>query len=358
MRIAELKKAPIGELRKDFYLIRSVQQKTAKNGNPYLVVGISDRTGSIEAKFWEPREVPPNTGEVWLITLQVGEYRGKLDFTIRSMRPAIDSDYVPMEELKERAPRSSEDMFYDIVCLVESCGDSPVVLMTLDMLNQYRPQLLDAAAATKNHHAYLGGLLEHILSLLKSAMWMSDHYGLRKDLMAAACVLHDIGKLEELQVNPTLEYTPDGRLVGHIIMGSLMLQQQFMLRIHGENVSQEDRMLLFHLIASHHGTKEWGSPVLPATREAIVFHFLDMIDSRIGALDAALKHVAPSECSTFTEYVPALGTRPYIHGCSRKPGEQAVEEGNQENREEADPGSGMSALRPEAIPDRTAQHGG
>jgi len=164
-----------------------------------------------------------------------------------------------------------------------------------------------APAAKAMHHAYVGGLLEHVVSLCGLGRLMAQHYPeLDGDLLVAAAVLHDIGKLEEMSYERAVQYTPEGELLGHILIGYEFVGRK-MDAIPG--FPPELRTLVLHMIASHHGQYDFGSPKLPMFREALVFHYLDEVDSRMGAIKRGLEAPAAENDELWTGRVPALGRR-------------------------------------------------
>jgi len=164
-----------------------------------------------------------------------------------------------------------------------------------------------APAAKVMHHAYVGGLLEHVVSLCGLCRLMAEHYPeLDGDLLVAAAVLHDVGKLEEMSYDRAVQYTAEGELLGHILIGYELVGRK-MDAIEG--FPGELRTLVLHIIASHHGQYEFGSPKLPMFREALVFHYLDELDSRVGAMRRGLEAPAADGEEIWTGRVPALGRR-------------------------------------------------
>jgi 3'-5' exoribonuclease len=171
------------------------------------------------------------------------------------------------------------------------------------LIEDYRTQLQNAPAAWKKHQAYLGGLLEHILSLCGLAVAVSARYfpQLNRDVLIAACIVHDIGKVEELAYEDFIGYSRQGSLLGHIVQGSIIWS------LYADRLDPATRDHIAHIIVSHHGRRDWGSPQVPMTREAQIFHLLDMIDSRMGLLDNIF--AAGVDANGFTQYDRGMETQ-------------------------------------------------
>jgi 3'-5' exoribonuclease len=170
----------------------------------------------------------------------------------------------------------------------------------------FRDRFLEAPAAVTNHHAYLGGLIEHIVSLAESCLRTCEAYPtLDRDLMIAGAFLHDIGKVEERSVDRGLDYSERGRLIGHIVTGVLWVEERAR-RMEGFPPATLDA--LKHLILSHHGELEWGSPIQPLTAEAIALHTLDNLDAKLWAFDRACRESRENR-SSFTEWTKIFGRK-------------------------------------------------
>jgi len=273
------------------FLLDDAAAKTTKSGKPYIAGTLRDATGRIELRQWEAHEHPP-VGHVVAINGEVDQYEGDLQVKVTAMSIADGAD--PADYV-ESAHRPAADLIGEIVALAEMHCDGALLDLLLFVLGGNADRmdgLLRAPAAKRNHHARLGGLVEHIHSMAHLAVHSADHYARRYDyqiergILLAGVILHDIGKADELSRAIGTEYTRSGRLEGHISMGVRLLEGL------ADRVGLDDETHghIRHLILSHHGKKEWGSPVEPRTPEAVVLHQLDMLDSRADAvLDAASK---------------------------------------------------------------------
>ncbi len=310
-----------------FYRVLSISEKQAKNKNPYLAIRLGDRSGEIEARAWQTRlQDGMRAGIIIKARGIVEEYRDDLQLKLDLMRPVrlsnldqgIDADPVDEADLYECSPYDPVEMLAELRQMIEFYipDDSNIYrLITMEILESCSEELHVAPAAQKVHHAYRGGLLEHIVSLVKLVGGLPNHYedqyGLRKDLMIAIACLHDIGKVRELKPDGA-GYTIEGGLMGHILIGIEMLQKagEFVKGEQARGIPSEvpdseiNRAVitLTHCIASHHGTLEHGSPVLPMIPEAIAFHWLDQLDSRMNIAWGALKKAKGEEPFTDRNY--------------------------------------------------------
>lgn len=273
------------------FLVISKEIRQKKTGEPYLSLHLADRTGEIEAKMWDNVTEVMHTFErddFIKIKGLVQVYQNRSQFTVHKLRRLEEhevdlSDYFPCSD------RDPEEMFDELKGIIAGLGN-PHLRSLLELLfsDLEIATLYKTAPAAKNiHHACRGGLLEHVLSLCSLSRLVTSHYKeIDADLLIAGVILHDIGKLEELSYARSFGYTAEGQLLGHIIIG---------LRILGAKLSQipdfppKLRTLIEHMIISHHGELEFGSPKLPAFPEALLLHHLDNLDSKMDAVRSALK---------------------------------------------------------------------
>jgi 3'-5' exoribonuclease len=290
-----------------FFLIKNSQRLLAKNGKPYLTIIFQDKTGEIEGKLWDINEATCKhfvPGKIVKVNGEVQLYQGKHQLRLTLLEPANDSN-VRIEDFIETAPESKEDMLAEVNTYIFEMTNSNIQRITRGLVAKYREQFLEFPAATKNHHEFVSGLAYHVVSMLRLAKAIATLYPtLNKDLLYSGVILHDLGKVFELSGPVSTTYTLQGQLLGHIsIMVNEIGKEAEELGIEGEEV-----MLLQHLVLSHHGKEEWGSPKKPVIKEAEILHYIDNLDAKMNMMDRALERVKPGE---FTERVFALDNRAF-----------------------------------------------
>lgn len=298
----------IGETFDGFMLIKEARKGTASNGKPFLTLFFTDATGEIEAKLWDVKTGDVETYTEKKVVKLVGdihEFRGQAQLRIKSIRLAQTADGVRISDFLEKAPVSKEELQDELNGAIFEMQNPNIQRIVRAFIKKYQNQLFDYPAASKNHHAYVSGLAHHIVTMLKIARSLCEIYPqLNKDLLYAGVILHDIGKIHELTGPVATSYTVEGTLLGHIsIMVSEIEEMAQQLEISGEEV-----VVLQHIVLSHHGYPEWGSPKRPQIMEAEILHFIDLIDAKVNALSRALDKTKPGE---FTERLFALDNRSF-----------------------------------------------
>ncbi|KSU88870.1 3'-5' exoribonuclease YhaM [Priestia flexa] len=298
----------VGEQVDLYFLIKSSTRGIASNGKPFLTVILQDKTGDIEAKLWDVSPEDEETYAAEKIVKVAGEvmnYRGRNQLKVRNIRPAQPQDGVRVSDFLEVAPLSREEMVEYITQSIFEMKNSNIQRLTRHLLNKYQSEFLEYPAATKNHHEFVSGLAYHVVSMLKLAKTFADLYpSLNRDLLYSGVILHDLGKVFELSGPVSTTYTVEGNLLGHIsIMVNEIGKTAEELGIEGEEV-----MLLQHMVLSHHGKEEWGSPKKPLIKEAEMLHLIDNVDAKMNMLDRALDKTKPGE---FTERIFALDNRSF-----------------------------------------------
>ncbi|WP_350301681.1 3'-5' exoribonuclease YhaM [Peribacillus frigoritolerans] len=298
----------IGEVVDIYMYIKTSTKAVASNGKPFLTLILCDKTGEIEAKLWDVSEADEKTYSAEATVKVQGEvqnYRGRSQLKIRNIRITSDIDGVTKADLIQTAPLSQEEMMETITQFIFEMRNPNIQRVTRHLIKKYQNEFLTFPAATKNHHEYMSGLAYHVVSMLGLAKAISTLYpSLNKDLLYAGVILHDLGKVHELSGPVSTVYTVEGNLLGHItIMVNEVGKAAEELGIEAEEI-----MILKHLILSHHGKAEWGSPKPPMVREAEVLHYIDNMDAKINMMDRALEKVKPGE---FTERVFALDNRSF-----------------------------------------------
>ncbi len=269
--------------------IFALSEKTVsrkKDGEPFLNLTLADKTGQIRAVVWDNVHQVLDilaSGDFIQVSGGASEYRGAVQLTVRSVQ-AVDSDRVDPNDFLPAADRDVQQMFERLVGLCETVENEHLrrFLASLWQDRDLVERFKTAPAAKKMHHAYLGGLLEHTLSMALLADKVASHYvGVDRDLLLSGTVIHDLGKIYELQYHHRIDYTDQGRLLSHIVIGVQLIDAKIG-RLDGFPPRLADQ--LRHMIISHHGEKQFGSPELPKTLEAVLLHYIDAIDSRMNAI--------------------------------------------------------------------------
>ncbi|GAA0438367.1 3'-5' exoribonuclease YhaM [Lentibacillus halophilus] len=298
----------IGDAFDDFILIKMSSRGVASNGKPFLTLILRDASGEIEAKLWDTTKEDEDVfvaEQIVRLSGEVNQFRGKPQLKIFSIRAAGEADGVQVSDFIAKAPVEKEVLLEKLTEAIFEMENSSLQRIVRALVKKHQEKLLTYPAASKNHHDYVSGLAHHIVSMLELARSMHALYPeINKDMLYAGVILHDLGKLKELSGVVTTSYTLEGKLVGHI---PLMVEEigdiAKELQIEGEEV-----LALQHLILSHHGKAEWGSPKPPLIREAELLHLIDLADARMHMLNRALAKVNPGE---FTERLFALDNRSF-----------------------------------------------
>jgi 3'-5' exoribonuclease len=299
-----------GQLVCSLFLVREKEIRTSmRSGKSWLELNLGDRSGSIPAKMWDNFEALAKTFEcddVVRVRGRVKMYNGQKELTLEQIVPTSDSDY----DLADFLPHTKHDLekLYAFVRGAIAGMKNPWLKQLLSSVIEdpgIVPRLKRAPAAMTIHHAYLGGLLEHIASLVGLAAAVSAHYPeLDADLLLTGVVLHDIGKLDELRYVRRIDYSDQGRLLGHIMIGVRLVREKCRAI---EGFPEPLAVLVEHLIVSHHGTHEFGSPSLPQIPEAVMLHFIDDMDSKMAGIRATLDAAAADGSQeTWTDRNPSL----------------------------------------------------
>lgn len=282
---------------------RSVTGKT--NGRIYLNITFSDDTGDIDARYWNVKMEDIKDFETGTVVEGVGDiinYNHQKQMKVLQLKKIILSDD---EKLKfvVHAPIDKEEMMKELNRYISLIREQTMHDITMSLIEKNKEAYSISPAASHNHHEYASGLLYHTITMLKVAESLIGIYKtLNRDLLYAGIILHDIGKIRELSGPVSPSYTLEGNLLGHISIGARMINEEAgRLGYSNENV-----VLLEHMILSHHGKKEYGSPVLPQLKEAEILYFIDNIDARMFMMDKALNE---TEEGNFTARLFALDNR-------------------------------------------------
>ena len=307
-----------------FLLIRSAEKRKDSKGSDYVDMNLTDRTGEINCKIWnwDPEADPPEAGTTVKVRGTVQEYNGRLQLRVEKWRPAADGDPVDMNSLVPCAPRKPEEMMQEIRETVAGFTNGDLRKLTEGMLKLAGERLNWFPAAQRMHHAERSGLLHHTTDMLRIARGLLEVYPwLDRDLLLAGVIIHDLGKIEEMKSDRTgnvTDYTRDGQLLGHLVRGITNLN-----RVAEETgVSGEALVLLEHMLLSHHGESEFGSPKPPMFPEAEALHWIDIMDARMNTMKTALDKTPPG---AFSEKIFSLDRRVY-HPLYEEDGTKSTEE--------------------------------
>jgi len=297
-----------------FFAVTVKQVRSRKDGAPYFALTLGDCTGQIECRMWEVADAQEfDAGDVVKARGQVSRYQDRLQLTLDKIRRADSSEF----DLGDFVPKTSRDideLWAELNGYVASFTNSHLQALLRAFLDdpEIAQALKSAPAAKSMHHAWVGGLLEHIVSLLGISDLAARHYTeINRDLLLTGVVLHDIGKLHELRWGTSFDYTLEGQLIGHISIGVVMVEKRLAsLPDFPENL----RVLVEHIILSHHGKYEFGSPKLPMIPEALLLHYLDDLDAKMQTMRSEFARAeaqgrAPGQ---LTEWVRAL-ERPLLN---------------------------------------------
>lgn len=292
-----------------FCLVKSVAARTDVKGSEYLDLVLADSEGECVAKLWNYSRIyhgvfAPN--DIIKVRGSVQIWKDNEQFKIDRIRLATPEDDVDMSLLVPCAPMDPQEMYDELYTLADTYQSDDLKRLVQYILRENRDALLRYPAGVKLHHATRGGLLHHTVSVVRLAKKIAELYPwLNRDLLLAGATLHDIGKLVELDASElglAGAYTAEGQLLGHINIGMSMIAQAAEVTM----IAPETALLIEHILLSHHGTPEYGSPRLPMIPEAEVVSVCDLLDSRMYEMQSALDGVAPGG---FTERIWALDNR-------------------------------------------------
>jgi 3'-5' exoribonuclease len=291
-----------------YLLIKNATKGTASNGKPFLTLILQDKTGEIEAKIWDANEEDEKNYAPQSIVKVLGDlqnYRGKSQLKIRQIKRTGPGDNVKIDDFLETAPISQDEMMSKLTQYIFDMKNPNIQRITRHLLKKHQQAFLEYPAATKNHHEFVSGLGYHVVSMLELAQSIAALYpSLDKDLLYAGVILHDMGKVVELSGPISTVYTVEGNLLGHITI----MVNEIGKAADELGITSEEVVILKHLVLSHHGKAEWGSPKPPLIKEAEILHYIDNLDAKMNMLDRALERVKPGE---FTDRVFALDNRSF-----------------------------------------------
>jgi 3'-5' exoribonuclease len=337
--VADLK---AGKANGGLFLVQSKDVREGKTGKKYMSLTLMDSTGEIDARMWENVDTASvlfQRDDFIRVEGETQEYQGKQQLVVHRLKKALDDEV----ELKDFLPASKRDpieMFAELQAIVAGLGNAHLKALVEAVFADSRiaEAFRTAPAAKSIHHAWLGGLLEHVLSMCEIARRVGQHYitvgyPVDLDLLLSGVILHDIGKIDELNYARSFSYSTTGQLLGHIVMGVQMIEEKLRAL---PDFPPKLRMLLEHMILGHHGQIEFGSPKLPVFLEALLLAQIDNLDSKMATMLSSLERDRDPEAewagynpalerqvldkATFLNEKPAMGSGPTAATPSKAPG--------------------------------------
>lgn len=285
------------------FLVNEKNMAFSLKGSPYLNVRLKDKTGELDGKVWENAvELDKlfRKGDIIFIEGRAANYKNAIQISITNIRK-LSPDDVDTADYLPAVNADVDTMFNEMLGYIDSIKDK-FLRTLLDAFFQDEATVSHfkrAPAAKGFHHIYLGGLLEHTLSVVRLLQKIADHYPeLNRDMLMTGGILHDIGKIHEFSYQSIIDYSDEGRLIGHIVMGVEMVNKKIAMM---DDFPQQLALELRHIILSHHGEFEFGSPKRPKTLEALVVHYIDDLDAKFNAFKTFMKDAADND-SDWTNY--------------------------------------------------------
>jgi len=276
-----------------FFLVREKHLRSTRRNHPYLQLELQDNSGSIEAKVWE--NVPAfeksfDTGDAVVVKGRVSEYSGRLQLEVVDIGRATPEKHAEYGfDLNKLIPASAYDvkvMWRSLGNIIKDVQNDHLKALISRIYKGHATEIKQHPASMKLHHAWAGGYLEHVLSMARLAVSLADHYQVDRDLLLTGVLLHDIGKLVELNPAADPGYTDAGKLLGHIILGRDIVRDA----IQGlKDFPPELQLKVEHMILAHQGSYEWQSPKRPKFKEALLLHLIDELDARMTMMTAAME---------------------------------------------------------------------
>lgn len=272
------------------FLVKYIATAEGKDGKSYLNIILADKTGEMEARKWHGADLVIGqiaSGDVVVVSAKMNQFQGRLQMIVSDITKLGDEQF-ERDDYIQKAGNAPEKMFQDLVKIVESLEEVYIKDLLLSILHdpEIARRLKIWQAGKSIHHAYQSGLLEHILSCTQLAVTLSPHYKVNRSYVVAGCILHDLCKIYELTEGPVVDYTEEGKLVGHLVKG-LEIVDIFAARI--KNFPSNVKLHIKHILLAHHGEYEYGSPKIPNTSEAFLVHLIDLMDSKMSSLEQVKK---------------------------------------------------------------------
>lgn len=276
-----------GQLLDDVFMLSQKELKHKRDGNPFLTIELADKSGKIRGVIWDHVERLNNaarSGDYVRAQGKISEYNGGVQAVLQEMAVCLPEMLNPMDFLPATS-RDTDKMFERLCKIVSDRLQNPELRRLVDAFfndPEFVAQFKIAPGAKRMHHAYLGGLLEHTLSMCILTERLGGHYtGIDMDLLLTGAILHDIGKIRELEYRFKIDYSDEGRFLSHILIGCQMVDEKLREL---PDFPRELACLLKHMIVSHHGSREFGSPEPPKTIEAVLLNLIDDIDAKVNGI--------------------------------------------------------------------------
>lgn len=299
----------VGEEIQGFFIIKALNVKTSSNNKKYLDFTLADKSGEVNAKLWDVKddyEELYQTGILVKVRGNVTSWQNATQLKVTKIRLANESDQIDITDYVPSAPFKAEDMLNELIDTINGFKNEELKRLIIAIVDEYKPQLLTAPAAKSNHHAIRSGLLYHLKRMIQTGKALCQVYdNVDEDLLISGIILHDMEKINEMvsdDLGIVSEYSREGQLLGHIIMGVKKIDQ-VAKRL---GVDEELSLVLQHLVLSHHYEPEFGSPKKPMLPEGELLHYIDMIDARMYDMELAYRDTTPGE---FTQPVWVLDKR-------------------------------------------------
>ena len=288
-------------------LVGQTSQGTNKSGTPYLNIELRDSSGSLPSKKWEIEDEDKDifvSGNIVEVMIEIINYNSSLQGKILRAKP-LSVDEVDVSRFVKAPPLPKEELVERFNRLVNSIKDKDCKLILDYFIKKFGQKIYDAPAASSVHHEFGSGLLMHSVSLAEHADYFSKYYkDINRDLIVTGALIHDFGKMIELEGPAVYRYSVEGKLLGHIsiMCGEIRIAQKEL------GITSEIPLLLEHIVLSHHGQLEFGSPIMPLTREALLISMIDNLDSKMLVLDKAYEDIDDGE---FTQKIFSLDNRSF-----------------------------------------------
>ncbi len=307
-----IKDLQVGEKVDAFYKVSGLEKKTKKDGNTYLAIQIMDKSGKIAAKIWSNADhyyAMLQEGGIYRFSGVVNEFMSQKEIRVEDVQAISAADEgIIQSDYTQQASFDTDGLFMEMIATLKQHITSPHVLQLIDLFSvTYGKRFSMHYGAQKIHHAYPGGLLEHTHTMMKIAIFCADLYHLDKEVLLTGVLFHDIGKIFEFDIEPTVNTTMEGGLLGHLVMGTEKFRE---LKNKIPGFPEELSCKILHLIISHHGEKEYGSPELPKTAEAFMLHYIDLMDSKLKIVAESVASAIPK--GLFSEYIHVLDRRLFV----------------------------------------------